>query len=951
MQRRRCPWGAVFVLVCRLGPGFSVVALDCNQNGIPDDLDISEPRLAFNEAGRFSTPALPLSVSLADLDGDHDLDAIAPLERTNDVAILLNRAGALTDPIVLTVDLQVWDVITADLDRDGDLDLAVADGKERSISVPGGPGSITVLVNDGKGRFDPYFQFDLPETPSSITSADIDGDADADLLTTTRGDPDGGVAGALLVLKNEGDGSFADPETFTVGIEPVKVVAAHLNPGDSLDVAVVHNGSGRIAILLNDGRGSLGSAVFVPVWIDPTNGDDVARSGSIAAADIDGDADTDILVPFRSVGGNPRGVSILRNKGNGDFELPVLVNLSRETHPDAMASPTDLDGDGALDLVVTATDSITILFGTESGFGDPLLFPTPGSWVGGFGLGDLDGDDRPDALLVSGTPPGIAFYRNEASPLSRDCNQNAVPDECEIGIGDVCKGAEDCDFDGVDDSEEIAMGDELDCNRNGVPDSCDVTTRIGLGGRRDIPLGPLAYPLRPTPADLDGDGWVDIAVANLFEDLRILWNGGREQLVLSEPIPTEAHAIRVAAADLDGDVDLDLAVGAVGVILQLRNLGSRQFENVDRLPIPKIADRGDPGTTHGIVAADFDRDGDLDLAASNSNSFFRRDVPSNVLVYLNDGVGKLAAPLSFPVAREPAELVAADFDGDGEADLATVCQTLRDPADDSPASVVAVLNGKGTAGFEPAVLYPAGETGYTLLASDLDGDADVDLFATDRSGPHQLLSNLGDGTFDPVPFGAQGQSYGSEVLDIDGDRLSDLAIMSMNDLEVFENRAGAEPWERVQTIKVGTGTRAHVSAADLTGDGRPDLALSNRVTQGIVILRNESRTATSLDANRDGVPDECAGIAFRRGDSGSDGRVNLSDAVLTLRHLFQAGPRPGCLKSGDADDSGRLDLTDAIYLLSYLFQGGPPPAAPLERCGIDLTPDGLSCEAFLACEG
>jgi hypothetical protein len=77
---------------------------------------------------------------------------------------------------------------------------------------------------------------------------------------------------------------------------------------------------------------------------------------------------------------------------------------------------------------------------------------------------------------------------------------------------------------------------------------------------------------------------------------------------------------------------------------------------------------------------------------------------------------------------------------------------------------------------------------------------------------------------------------------------------------------------------------------------------------------------------------------FHRGDSTSDSAVNLSDAVLTLQHLFQSGPAPACAKSADADDSGKLDITDAVYLLQHLFQGGAPPPAPYPECGVARPP-------------
>jgi hypothetical protein len=83
---------------------------------------------------------------------------------------------------------------------------------------------------------------------------------------------------------------------------------------------------------------------------------------------------------------------------------------------------------------------------------------------------------------------------------------------------------------------------------------------------------------------------------------------------------------------------------------------------------------------------------------------------------------------------------------------------------------------------------------------------------------------------------------------------------------------------------------------------------------------------------------------FLRGNSNGDPKVDISDAVYTLRFLFMGEGDPPCLDAADVNDDGEVNITDPIYLLSYLFQGGPEIPAPgaLEP-GIDGTPDQLGC--------
>ena len=96
----------------------------------------------------------------------------------------------------------------------------------------------------------------------------------------------------------------------------------------------------------------------------------------------------------------------------------------------------------------------------------------------------------------------------------------------------------------------------------------------------------------------------------------------------------------------------------------------------------------------------------------------------------------------------------------------------------------------------------------------------------------------------------------------------------------------------------------------------------------------------------------CSAVAaddFIRGDSNSDGEVNISDAQYTLRWLFLAGSEPDCLAAADTNDDESVDISDAINTLDYLFLGGFQPAPPFPVAGADPTP-GLSCGAPVTLE-
>jgi len=84
---------------------------------------------------------------------------------------------------------------------------------------------------------------------------------------------------------------------------------------------------------------------------------------------------------------------------------------------------------------------------------------------------------------------------------------------------------------------------------------------------------------------------------------------------------------------------------------------------------------------------------------------------------------------------------------------------------------------------------------------------------------------------------------------------------------------------------------------------------------------------------------------FLRGDSNTDGTVDISDAINTLGFLFTGSGVVTCRDAADANDDGVVDISDAIATLGFLFLGTPPTLlAPYPDYGPDPTADALGCE-------
>jgi hypothetical protein len=322
----------------------------------------------------------------------------------------------------------------------------------------------------------------------------------------------------------------------------------------------------------------------------------------------------------------------------------------------------------------------------------------------------------------------------------------------------------------------------------------------------------------------------------------------------------------------------------------------------------------------------------------------------------NNGDGTLAPPET--IGRGAMPFLLADIDDDGQPDIIAM---------DTMASVPAVFWNAGGR-FDGSTPLGGLDIPPTQMAvANLDGDGDLDVAASIFEAIHIALQ-VGPRSFNSffIKPGAPPLT-GLAAADVDGDGDVDLATGVLKEMDggigVLLNRGDATAFDGPLFFG-GGGFIPVLTTGDYDGDGVPDLAGSKiplcidfcEPFSHFTVLRNQTISATSEDANRNGRPDECDPGAFHRGDADGDGTVNLADAVFTLRSLFQGGPQPGCAEAADADNDGSVGVSDPVSVLEFLFRGGPPPAAPgpaPRTCGLDTDPPGspadLGCAAYTSC--
>jgi len=303
----------------------------------------------------------PGSLDVGLIDDDNAPDIVVTNEVDDTASVLLNLGnGTFQAPTASTIygmGAGPAGVLLADVDGDNNLDLITADRDDESVSV---------RLGQADGTFDPLLSYTLRnwfavgEAPSSVAVADLDGDGNADIVTSNAGD--GVVQSTVSILFGTGDGTYVSETTLYVGVDPQFVYIGDLNNDADWDIFTADAGSHTITTRLGNGDGTFGGILAYPVGLAPM---------SLAVIDLDLDGNPDLL----SANSGDDTVSVLLGNGDGSFggELVMTGNVDELGRPVPFVGIewiTAANGDQAL-FGVTASAEGTVPGGDIPGMFDP----------------------------------------------------------------------------------------------------------------------------------------------------------------------------------------------------------------------------------------------------------------------------------------------------------------------------------------------------------------------------------------------------------------------------------------------------------------------------------------------------------------------------------------------------------------------------------------------------
>lgn len=331
----------------------------------------------------------PRSVVVGNFNGN-STPAIAVANQVTNTVIVLTGNGTGGFPTLPGVTVQLGGTPTSmaagDFNNDGWTDLAITTAPISTSGIT--TGTVTVLLNNKSGGFEPATMYPVGNNPSSVAVVgNFNGDPYPNLVIANRD------SGNVTVLLNDKTGLFPTANTCPAGTSPSSVAVGDFNADGYPDLAIANELDNTVTVLKGDGMGGFTAFPASPFTVG-------SNPAAVVVADFNGDGNLDFATA--NLGGN--NVTVLLGNGTGGFTPAPVSPVVQGTAPVSMVVG-DFNGDYIPDLAIadSGANNVTVLLGDGTGG----FKPGPGSpyTVGGIpvsvAVGDFNSDGLPDLVVAN----------------------------------------------------------------------------------------------------------------------------------------------------------------------------------------------------------------------------------------------------------------------------------------------------------------------------------------------------------------------------------------------------------------------------------------------------------------------------------------------------------------------------------------------------------------------